>query len=68
MYAFQDLQGSRDPHIQEVVKTLVQWQRKNLIEIEIVYVNTANNLADAPSRFVDHWEISVNNHLLRYVY
>ena len=65
VYAFRDFQGSRKPEIQEVVQALVQWQRKHLIEIEIVYVNTANNLADAPSRTLDHWEISANQTLLR---
>ena len=65
VHAFQDFQGSRNPDIQEVIQILVQWQRKKQIEIEIVYVNTKVNLADAPSRFLEHWEISANDPLLR---
>ena len=67
VHAFHDFQGSRNPDIQEVIQTLVSWQRRHLIEIEIVYVNTKVNLADAPSRFLEHWEISANDNLLRYV-
>ena len=65
VHAFKDFQGSRNPKIQEVIQALVQWQRKTQIEIEIVYVNTSVNLADAPSRFVENWEISANDTLLR---
>ena len=65
MHAFSNYQGSRDPHIQEVLQELIRWQRSHQIEIEIVYVNTADNLADAPSRHIEQWEISANNSLLR---
>ena len=65
MHAFKNLQGSRQPEIQHVIQVLVQWQRKKQIEIEIVYVNTKSNLADAPSRFLEYWEISANDRLLR---
>ena len=67
VYAFHDYQGSRNPDIQRVIQALIKWQRHHQIEIEIIYVNTANNLADAPSRLLDHWEISANNKLLRSV-
>ena len=65
VYAFEGFQGSRNPDIQAVIQTLVEWQRKNQIEIEIVYVNTTLNQADAPSREIDYWEISANQSLLK---
>ena len=65
VHAFSEYQGSRNPEIQAILTELIRWQRLHGIELEIVYVNTADNLADAPSRVLEHWEISANDTLLR---
>ena len=65
VHAFSEYQGSRNCEIQKILHELIRWQRQHQIGIEIVYVNTADNLADAPSRVLEHWEISANDRLLR---
>ena len=63
--AFEDFRGCRNPEINEIIKILIKWQRQNQILIEIVYVPTAQNQADAPSREIPTEELSVSNHFLR---
>ena len=63
--AFEDYRGCRNPEINRLLKVLIDWQRKKQISLEIVYVPTADNLADAPSRQIANDELAVNNRFLR---
>ena len=63
--AFKDFQGCRNPEINVIIKELIEWQRKHRILIEIVYIPTAENYADAPSREIFQEEISVCDRFLR---
>lgn len=65
--AFKDFQGCRNPEINEIVKQLINWQRRHNVLIEITYIPTAQNLADAPSREIFQEELSVNNRFIRLV-
>ena len=64
--AFKDFQGCRNPVINEIIKKLLDWQRTHRVLIEIVYVPTAQNHADLPSREITHEELSITNRFLRF--
>lgn len=66
--AYQNLRGCRNPTINDVVKKLIFWQKENQIPIEIVYVNTHSNPADAPSREILIDEVNVTHDFLRYIF
>ena len=63
--AYQDFRGCKNSTINDVIKRLIFWQKENRIPIEIVYVNTLVNPADAPSREIENDEINVTNEFLR---
>ena len=63
--AFSDFRGCRNPEINEIIKMLIKWQREHRVLIEIVYIPTAQNKADAPSREIFQEEISVTNRFVR---
>ena len=63
--AFQDFRGCRNPQINEILKILIDWQRKNQIAIEIVYIPTKLNQADEPSRKILNDELAIENRFLR---
>ena len=52
--------------INEIIKKLLDWQRTHRVLIEIVYVPTAQNHADLPSREIMHEELSITNRFLRF--
>ena len=52
VYAYNQL-GCRSMFLNRIIKYLYDWQIKNCIRLEIVYVNTKDNLADSPSRVID---------------
>ena len=63
--AFDNFQGCRNPEINRLMKVLIDWQRQHKVSLEIVYIPTADNQADAPSRLIVHDELSINNKFLR---
>ena len=63
--AFKEFQGCRNPAINNILKELLGWQRQHKVLIEIVYVPTKENHADAPSREIYQEELSVTNRFLR---
>ena len=52
VYGYQQY-GCRAQYLNDIVKYLFDWQVKHRIRLEMVYVNTKVNLADAPSRDLD---------------
>ena len=64
LYTFKIL-GCRKPEINQVIKELIDWQRRNQVLIEVVYIPTKLNLADAPSRQILFDEVAVTNNFLR---
>ena len=63
--AFSEFQGSRNPELNRLMKILISWQRLHQIGIEIVYIPTAENQADAPSRDILFDELAIENRFLR---
>ena len=57
--------GCRRPEINQVLKELIDWQRKHQVLIEVVYIPTALNKADAPSRQILFDEVAITNTFLR---
>ena len=57
VYAYEGY-GCRSQFLNDIVKFLFDWQIKNCIRIEIVYIKTDVNAADAPSR-----EINIDNEM-----
>ena len=47
------LKGSRNQKVNEIAKWVYAWQKEKACLVEIIYVNTKENLSDAPSRFID---------------
>ena len=52
VYGYQNY-GCRSQYLNSIIKYLFDWQIKNSVRLEMVYVKTDDNLADAPSRFID---------------
>ena len=52
VYAYEQY-GCRSQYLNDIVKYLFDWQLKHRVRLEIVYVSTHDNLADAPSRLID---------------
>lgn len=65
--AFKDFRGCRNPQINEILKILIEWQRKNQVAIEVVYIPTRLNQADEPSRQIPNDELAIENKFLRRV-
>ena len=63
--AFADMRGCRNSAVNKMMKILIAWQRIHKIGIEIVYIPTAENNADAPSREILFDELAVENRFLR---
>ena len=63
--AFEEYRGCRNPEINRLMKILIDWQRQHKVCLEIVYIPTAENRADAPSRKIINEELAINNHFLR---
>ena len=63
--AFEDFRGCRNPEINRLMKVLIEWQRRHQVSIEIVYIPTAENRADAPSRTILNDELAIKNNFLR---
>ena len=57
--------GCRAQYLNDIIKYLFDWQIRHFVRLEMVYVNTKVNLADAPSRDIDmDNELCVTPHLL----
>jgi len=52
VYGYQNY-GCRSQYLNSIIKYLFDWQIKNSVRLEMVYVKTDDNLADAPSRYID---------------
>ena len=63
--AFQDYRGCRNPQINEILKILIDWQRRHQVALEIVYIPTKLNRADEPSRSIPTDELAIENRFLR---
>ena len=63
--AFEEYRGCRNPEINRLMKVLIEWQRKHQVSLEIVYIPTTENRAEAPSRSLVCDELAVNNNFLR---
>ena len=48
------LKGSRNKFVNTIAKWVFEWQLQHNCIVEIIYVNTKENLSDAPSRALDH--------------
>jgi len=67
VYAYEQY-GCRSQYLNDIVKYLFDWQLKHRVRLEIVYVSTHDNLADAPSRLIDvEDELCVTPGLLRQI-
>ena len=63
--AFDDYRGCRNPEINRLMKILIDWQRKHQVSLEVVYIPTAENRADEPSRSLISDELAINDNFLR---
>ena len=45
--------GSRNLYVHKIIKWLWEWQQDHECLVTIIYVNTLDNLSDAPSREID---------------
>ena len=48
-----ELKGSQNQFVNGIAKWVYKWQQEKQCIVEIVYVNTKDNLSDAPSRALD---------------
>ena len=63
--AFSNFQGCRNPEINRLMKILIDWQRRHAVSLEVVYIPTALNRADAPSRNISTDELAVEDKFIR---
>ena len=63
--AFAEYKGCRNAAINEIIKYLISWQLRHQVSLEITYINTTLNQADAPSREIAVEELAVSNVFLR---
>ena len=65
VYAYENY-GCKNQKMNEIIRFLFEWQLRHHVRIEIEYVSTHDNLADAPSREIDiDDELCVTPMLLR---
>ena len=49
----EQLKGSRNLFVNKIAKWVYDWQVQHNCLLQVIYVNTKDNLSDAPSRVLD---------------